>query len=231
MPANKQIIFVGDTHGEWNKLFNRLYQYQISDAYLIHVGDIGIGFSQETKEQKLFSMINDELAEKNIKFLGIRGNHDDPKYFDGRVCLSHFELVPDYTAKTINREKFLFVGGAVSIDRIKRVPNMSWWHDEKIVFDPERIKSCDVLVTHSAPSWNGPFDKSNISSWCENDTSLWEECVEERQLINQIIEICKPAHHFCGHFHCSAQAINGYCISRILDSHDFYEYKKYENIK
>ena len=96
------------------------------------------------------------------------------------MIFSNLEFIEDYTVKDLNGEKFLFVGGAISIDRRYRRESIDYWIDEPFVFDENKAQECDVLVTHSAPSWIGPFDKDGISGWCAKDENLWDEGVMER---------------------------------------------------
>jgi hypothetical protein len=222
---NTDIYLVGDIHSEFDTLFRKITHLEIGNCYLIHVGDGGEGFLPESKQMRQFKHYNDFFKKYNIQYLSIRGNHSNPEYFQGNVNLSNFELIPDYTYREFNGEKFLFVGGATSIDRYVRVPHMSWWEDEVFVLKPELVKEVDVLVTHSCPSWIGNFSKSGIASWCVKDPTLWAECVKERQDHDKLIELCKPKKHYCGHFHESHFTSNNGCDSRILDILEIVEHR------
>lgn len=215
----KEIYMVGDLHGSFGAMKMSILNYNISDCYLICVGDLGVGFQHPYKEPSIWRKLNSFFEDHNITFLSIRGNHDDPKYFSGpdRIILSNIELLPDYTRRNINGEDFLFVGGAISVDRINRIPDRSYWHNEAFVLRRELATQCDVLVTHSAPLWNGPNDKTGISGWCNVDNSLWDECVQERKDHSTLIELCTPKKHYCGHFHISSVTENNKCVSTILD--------------
>lgn len=222
---NLPVLICGDLHGEWDALFRKLESLKLENCILIGVGDLGIGFKSPDKQHKEIEFVNNRFKKRNIQFKGCRGNHDDQGYFLGSVKLSNFELLPDYTYREFNGEKFLFVGGAVSVDRRGRVPNMSWWEDEAMVLKPELVKKVDVLITHSCPSYNGPFEKGAISGWCERDSTLWEECVEERKLHDKLIELCECKKHYCGHFHLSSDVeVNG-CRSKILDILEIVEHR------
>jgi hypothetical protein len=222
---NLPVLLVGDTHGDWDALFRKLEYLQIEDCVLLHVGDIGIGFKSPDKQHREIELLNNRFKKRNIQFKGCRGNHDDPKYFLGSVIHSNFELIRDYSYQKFNGERFLFVGGAVSIDRRMRVPNMSWWEDEAFVLKPELVDKVDVLITHSAPQWIGDFQKSGIAGWCEKDPTLWEECVKEREDIAKLIELCGCKKHLCGHFHQSHFASHNGCDSRILDILEIVEHR------
>jgi predicted phosphodiesterase len=214
---SKPIYIVGDIHGKWDHLFLKIKASEIRNFTLIGVGDLGVGFLDADKQARQFDYINSFFGGKGIDFIGIRGNHDDPSYFNSSIDRSNFKLLPDYTSLTLNDKEFLFVGGAVSIDRKIRKEGVSYWTDEKFVLDHSKIKRCDVLVTHSAPTWSGPFDKSGISGWCDRDETLWDECLQERKDHDVLIKLCGASRHYCGHFHTSSSVDFDGCISTILD--------------
>ena len=63
----------------------------------------------------------------------------------------------DYTVEEIGGKTYLFVGGALSIDRELRLEGHSWWSDEDIkeLSDDEWNSIAgkfDVVITHTAPS-------------------------------------------------------------------------------
>ena len=62
------------------------------------------------------------MSEANNWIVFVRGNHDNPAYFDG-VQFNHkrFLAVPDYTILSACNHTILCVGGAVSIDRCLRM--------------------------------------------------------------------------------------------------------------
>lgn len=217
------IAIVGDIHGNFSHLKNIVSQHRLRNCCLICVGDLGVGFKHPNIEKKNFEELNDFFAHESITFLSIAGNHDDPKYFNGLIDFNHFKLLPDYSQLRINGKHFLFVGGAISIDRGIRLPNLSWWEGEEFIFDKSLAQKCDILVTHTAPNWIGPNDKNQIASFCQRDETLWDECCQERQDMNQLIELTQPQKHFCGHFHISQSAVNGTCHSRILNENEICE--------
>jgi hypothetical protein len=211
------IFAVGDNHGRYDKLFKKLDDLNINKCTLIHLGDGGEGFLPHKKQMRQFEHLNECFKKRDIQYLSIRGNHSDPSYFDGRVSMSNFKLLPDYTYLTLNDKKFGFVGGAVSIDRRMRAEGISYWKDEKFVLDHSKIERCDVLVTHSAPSWLGEFTKQGILSWCNRDEYLWRDCVKEREEIAVLYELANPHKAFIGHFHTSLTQTHNGCVSTILD--------------
>ena len=223
---NTPIYIHGDNHGKWDRLFDLIDRGNITDATLIGVGDVGIGFKIKEKQDRELELLNNRFKKRNIQYITIRGNHDDPSYFDGSVKLSHFELIPDYTLRELNGETFLFVGGAISIDRQFRKVGSSYWTDEVFVLKPELIKKCDVLIAHTAPYWVGPFDKQGLESWCIKDVHLWDECKKERMDADELVKLSQPNRSYHGHFHISAWVDFRDCYARILDIDEIVEHRK-----
>ena len=68
----------------------------------------------------------------------------------------------------------------------------------------------------SGPTWNGPFEKDGIQSWCDKDPTLWEECLKERTEHDILIKKSKAKRHYCGHFHQYYFVDFDDCCSRII---------------
>lgn len=230
--VNNPIYIIGDIHGRFGDLKDIIIKNDIHDCIIICVGDYGIGFNfsyqRELETQKI---LNEFFKLRNIKFYTIRGNHDDPSYFKCNVRLQYtnLELLEDYTELELNGEKFLFVGGAVSIDRRFRKESIDYWIDEIFKLDLDKVQKCDVLITHSAPTWIGPFDKDGISRWCAKDVTLWDECLKERKEHDQLVNKCNPNRLYCGHFHQTHAVDMNDCYGRILSELEILEHKPRTN--
>jgi len=220
---NRAVYVVGDTHGNWKPLKYKIKSFDMSDCTIINVGDIGLGFKSYNRQEEELVGVNEFFKERGIELFGIRGNHDDPHFFDGGYSFSNMEFLQDYAVRTFNDKIFQFIGGAVSVDRMHRREGESYWKDEKFNFDPNKCVKCDVLITHSTPSWNGPTDKAPISNWLMVDKDLWPELQQERADHDKVIELCKPSRHYCGHFHLNETAEHNGCRSRILDIDELLE--------
>lgn len=222
------VYILGDTHGMWTPLRHRIEKYNIKSCTIIGVGDNGIGFVHPDKQHAAFKALNEFFKDRDIEFMSIRGNHDDPSYFLGGVKYSNFELLPDYTTREINGEKYLFVGGAVSIDRRVRTPHQSYWYDEIFVLKPELITECDVLITHSAPTWLGDFNKSGIEGWLSKDDTLWDECMKERIDHDILYAMARPSTAYCGHFHIHTIGRCDRTIATIVGEGELFEHNPYD---
>jgi hypothetical protein len=219
------IVFLGDNHGAWSTLLYEIERRKIENCFIISVGDCGIGFESKEYNFKLFELLNKDFKERNIYFKAIRGNHDDPSYFKtGKVHLSHFELLEDYTTIKYKNKTIQFIGGAISIDRTGRKEGSSYWKDEGAVLRKDLCKEVDVLVTHTAPSLCYPqtFNKI-VYGWANQDEKLIIDLKEEGALLDQVFEICKPKLHIYGHFHTSWDEQQNTCRHKLLDIDEFWE--------
>ena len=243
------MIFVGDTHSSWKELFHKIKQKQITDQEIFHVGDMGLGYFDMEYNLKQISDINDFMAERNIILYGIRGNHDNPHYFDGTYSLSNFKLLEDYSVIECEGKNVLCIGGAISPDRIEsKAKNMIeirnnshsekryWWPDEEFNFDKDKLKAfrdIDIVVTHTCPDFCVPVNKKKsdypefIRNYDLDDWSLIADLKKEREIITEVHDILKKENDleywFYGHFHRSHRDLMGPINYVLLGINELYE--------
>jgi len=245
----RSVIYLGDIHGNFEWLKGEIKRRKIGNnkdiTYLIQVGDFGIGFNPKTDLQTLL-LLNKFFKLRNIVALIIHGNHDDPTFFKGNHMYSNLKLVEDYTTMDIFDRKYLFVGGAVSIDRMYRIGSdrhasqygshrESYWKDEIFVLDEEKlanITDIDVIITHSCPEYCYPDNRrgfgSFVDSFADNDILLHHDLTVERTNITKMFDILKKngnniKFHAYGHFHNTNISINGYTSHYLLNINEFRE--------
>lgn len=225
----KPIYLLGDHHGDYEWVLHRVLRKCIRGSILIHVGDGAEGFpswSAETAEG-----LNRCFESMDVEYLCIRGNHSNPGCFDGSTMLSHFKLLPDYTRMQFGGESWLFVGGAISIDRFARVPGKTWWPEEAMVLREDLAGPADVLVTHSGPSWLGPSpDDPFVLPYLHEEqavggSTLLDDLIAERQRHDVLFNLVKPKRWFFGHFHMWAEVVHQGCHVRLLDALEFVKYQ------
>lgn len=163
-----KLYFIGDLHGNFNHLKYMLKD--IKNSYLIQVGDFGIGFTSYLNDRSTLESLNLFLRERGCILYAIRGNHDNPSFFDGHINFDSLKLVSDYSVVNFKGwGNILFIGGGISIDRTYRheesiiSSNTYWWKEEKVVLDLDKLESftdIDIIVTHTAPNYCYP-DNTN----------------------------------------------------------------------
>ena len=194
-----------------------------SNSLFIIAGDCGIGYNKKKYYDDIFEKFNKILSYNNSFIIFIRGNHDDPEYFNGEsINLSNIKAVPDYSVISVCNKNILCVGGAISLDRTWRVKQEErinrfssnkktiYWKNEAPIFDKnllnEAIKSfkIDYVISHSAPSFVST-EKFGIEEWLENDKNLLSDITEERKVLDKVFETLrdnnmKPFYWAYGHF-------------------------------
>jgi DNA repair exonuclease SbcCD nuclease subunit len=212
---NKKFL-LGDIHGHWGVILDKLDYLNEENICIIQVGDFGIGFDDIDKEFNRLSRLNDKLVELKSDLFVLRGNHDNPSWFKSsefgvlKDKLTNIFFVPDYTVLNIDSENILFIGGAVSIDRVhRRINRMGWWADEVIKFDFERIKNIrdiDRIICHTAPDFCHPLKFNQlVYDFATKDDLLLKDLKEERanmtKLVTLLMKNNKLKGYYYGHFH------------------------------
>lgn len=245
------IVLCGDIHGEFrpHDLFFIGIQRNIpEESSIIQVGDFGVGF-KERKEPHYLFLLNQLLVRKNSHLYIVRGNHDDPSYFQGQKNYSNIDFVPDYSLREIEGQNFLFVGGATSIDRyFGREVGKNFWEDENVKFESEKLISVllqnqiDVVVTHSAPCHCFPlfkpvgpsvnFELTAQERWEEeqNLKKINKLVRQEREALTNIHRTLEtynqlPNDWYYGHFHKSNLYVVGDTKYHLLDINEFKEHR------
>ena len=225
MDDTKPIFYIGDHHGDWKQLFWFANRLKLENCYLISVGDSGIGFRPKNEQIENINVLNNKFKKLDITFMSIRGNHDDPSYYNGdnKIQLDNFQTIEDYTVMEHNGKLIQFIGGATSIDRSMRREGISYWSGESLNFQKDGLQKVDTLVSHTAPSWCFPqgFNEM-VYSWAREDADLLEELTDERAVMSEIAKVCQPSLHLYGHFHDSwSEEING-CKHRLLNINEIW---------
>ena len=220
IPNNyKDIYVIGDIHGEFKELaWTLIEKYHISDSVVVIAGDCGFGFEKPGYYEDLyFGKLEKRLKSKNILILCLRGNHDDPDYFNGerRIDWEFLKCIPDYSEIHFKDKSFLCIGGAVSVDQDWRITENSiqkrmgsskrvWWENEipielgdsAIQRLPGHIYS---VITHECPISFLPVLARGIGG--VNTEDIFESVLESREYLEKILWRTKPTRWYYGHHH------------------------------
>lgn len=215
-PNAKSVVICGDIHGEFeNLVYQCCVRYKMRDTLIIVAGDCGFGFDMRFSTLEGLTALIRRLVITNNWLVFVRGNHDDPWYFDGEhVGYERFRAVPDFSVLTACGHQILCVGGAVSIDRDVRTKDKDWWEDEKPVLDYGCLNQVyvagyeiDTVVTHTAPS----FCEFTMPPGVVDSEELLADMQEERRVMDGLQDCLRHDGHplrrwFYGHFHHSWNA-------------------------
>lgn len=227
------IFFVGDIHGNFTYLKHILNSH-IENAIVVVCGDVGIGFSSPETHIEIFRDLQNIASKKGITICFVRGNHDNPHYFNPDalkfICqelvtdFPNVMLIKDYDLLLTDFGNILCIGGGISIDRIGRELNESYWSNEVVKdfsqadFQNLSEHAIDIVVSHTAPSSFLPYgiDSDIVNRFAEYDPCLKFDLFEERELLQrvftQIMDNWSPKFWYYGHYH-----RNLYSIQQSLD--------------
>lgn len=189
--SNQPIYGIGDLHGDFNSLLRNIKNRNITDCSFINLGDCGLGFYLKSIHLQELREVNNVLKERNIFLYLFRGNHDDPAYFnrevkdDDEFMLSNIKVLPDYTVMTINDNNILIVGGATSIDRIKRKRDDNQARKYYLAFYPKASEE--------------DIKKAVLPSYWENEQPFFDQNALE-EITNDGIKISAVLTHTCPSF-------------------------------
>ena len=201
-------------------------RFTLENSVVVVCGDCGFGFNKPQYYLDLLEKANELFASTNTHILFVRGNHDDPSYFDGEVInMSNIKAIPDYSViKTINSTT-LCVGGAISVDRLwrkqqevrlnkysKSKSKKLYWDGEEVflnenVLDELRDNNIKLngVITHTSPSFAFPNEKDSALGWFKLDTKLKDDLKTERKTLDKLFELLISEHEIktwsYGHFH------------------------------
>ena len=165
------VTFIGDVHGQF-EIYNRIRLQH--DNPTIQVGDFGFGFEP----------IPNDLRETDRI---VRGNHDNLTI--AKTCPN---WIPDGTVES----NMMFVGGAFSVDRWRRIEGVDWWADEELsihelgqMINIYEVAKPEIMVTHDCPG-----NMCHIMNCYENESRT-------NQAFDAMLDIHRPTLWIFGHYH------------------------------
>jgi len=207
------LVVMGDTHGNWSSIVEFCQHYR--DYCIIQVGDFGLGFYNKIKEYHRLKKLNKHLHDSHNELIAIRGNHDSPIYFHNKWVEEEILLSNDYTIVQFGDKRIQLIGGGISIDRSERIINRTWWIDEELKFDAERVEKVDILITHVSPT-DLPLSKAEANTTvmhyhgveASQGGDLLGELAHEQQMCQNLSDLTECKAHYFGHLHHAMIYIN-----------------------
>ena len=199
----RHYVFCGDTHNDLDFATKAAAIARQHGAEMVQLGDFG--FLWPGNDQ--LDGLSDMLVSFGVTLRFVDGNHDDHprlrKYV--RACEAT-PIAPNviYQPRGSVHEdedgtRFLFCGGAPSIDRAYRTKGLSWWPEEVITrAELDRALSATgpihVLVTHDAPGFPPGFSAKGSPAYRRaQDLSM--------KRIDALIRKHRPTLNAHGHWH------------------------------
>ena len=211
---NVRVLVTGDTHGNiWGRFssVNPDLKGLTKNDIVIIAGDFGVIWANEKNvddvdyENRQLNYLND----RGYTILVVGGNHENwprllslPKVKKFGVELGKIRdnvfFIPNGTIMTLGGKRYFFFGGALSIDKHMRLPDISWWKEEipsnevmqQGIDNLDKVKNkVDVIVTHT-------MDTDSVRA---NGFNLKIDPVSN--YLRLVKNTTKYSQWFCGHFH------------------------------
>ena len=224
----------GDTHGDLTKIIDFIQRFELKlGDNIIVLGDFGIFWRKDEKDAKYWMQFYEENC-NGVHLYWIDGNHENfdiiknwninknyeydnsdhihycPRGFETNIELQNGEI-----------RKALFIGGADSVDKFRRINHLSWWEDETITNkDIENIKGSYYYVfSHCCPRSVFENNKVFLCNICNiNENNVVHQSEDKLEQLKNNIYFKE---WWFGHYHVNKYLGNNfYCL---LD--DFVELK------
>lgn len=245
---NNSNIFTGDVHGYFENFMHVICNIEnFENCNIFVLGDIGVGFYKENYYVNLFNKMNKKLKNKNITLLFIRGNHDDPFYFEtDKFNISNIIFVDDFDIVKTKDDNILCIGGAISSDRTIRwkfdkltqqIVNDGYWENEKIKNIPENfgdfIKdiNINIICTHCAPNFIENNYTGIPSYYTDRDKTLIDDIINNQQILDNLYNNYfknKILKWYYGHYHYNKftefDNVDFICIKDLVDHQISYRF-------
>lgn len=201
----KGLIVCGDIHGKLRELVWKLSQHGITNANVIVLGDFGVGFDNSMDFE--YQRLEKKLIKNDLVIHALRGNHDDPAYFDGTHNYERLKFLKDNEVVNISGENILIIGGANSTDvawrieenkKLAKKNRKCWWENEGITKVPINTlpKRVDYIMSHEAPLTFLPIiTKGNFSD------EVYDKILDSRKYLDNVLMEVNAKKWFYGHYH------------------------------
>lgn len=156
------VYVTGDKHQRFDSLWFFADRMKLTEQdYIIVLGDMGLFWRHDKKDANEII----KYFEKNYKFnlYFIDGNHENFKLLNAlEEDENHMGYVSEHIRHlkrgrtyNIDGKKILALGGADSVDKLRRTPGLSWWEEETITDDDiARVDNgvhYDYILSHCCP--------------------------------------------------------------------------------
>ena len=232
-----RILMAGDPHGDRTNVSMLLDVAVLTDCTkIMFLGDFGY-FEHIPQNPSFVTAISVEAVRVNVEIHFIKGNHDNHEMLN-RLYGEHGSVKeiakmvyyhPNCEVWEWDGVVFGAIGGAVSIDKNKRTPGHTWWHNEEIsnvdLRKCEEMGNVDVLLSHDCPL------TGNVEDYCDfRADALF---MGHRRKLQHVVEVVKPKLLFHGHFHVRYEGTANYTVDEgdvvwfpIIGLFHNYDYRK-----
>lgn len=213
------VYVLGDIHGEFGKL-NTFINRKKPDV-IICCGDFG--YWREDFQDPESELCIGEIIPKQTKIFWCDGNHEDHnslQYFiSGKdlsspiECCDNIFYCPRGSFLQLNTTKFLFLGGALSVDKEYRTPMVDWFPNETLSDDDLKHltdENIDIIISHTNPkcvNYKLKQKYKDMDKFLDPSTEVLQDMYIKYN----------PKKWYFGHYHFFNKFIHDNCEFTVLD--------------
>ena len=205
------VYVTGDCHGDFRKIYEFADKMDLAEEdYIIVLGDMGLFWRYDKKDANVF--IKDFEARYNFNLYFIDGNHEnfvllnrleEDENYMGNVS-KHIKWLKRGRTYNIDGKKILAIGGADSVDKNLRTPDLSWWIQEQITNeDVSKVEAThyDYVLSHCCPTSIFNMNKVYLCTRGNivDDTNI--EFHQSENKLEQILNFIEFDKLYFGHYH------------------------------
>ena len=198
----------GDIHGNFAEVVDFRNKMKLTkEDTIILLGDVGICWRKDKKDMQQYVKIWEEYENTPMLYF-IDGNHENFDILltlpDGIVS-EHIVWLQRGTVRTFEGKKCLFIGGAESVDKFRRIEHLSWWEEETISpLLPKLVHAgyYDYVFTHTCP-----LKVLQENKYILTDLQVDQETLthNSEKVLQEIEDKIMYKHWFFGHYHKNVQ--------------------------
>jgi hypothetical protein len=192
VPQNRAFNRVRD-NDEYAKKEKKMFitPNMFNESVIILLGSFGFGNKDFSFFEKKLSEFNTALAKNNCHILFVRGNDEDPSYFEEeKINFSNIKTLVSNCVIAFNNFNCLCIGGGLSMDREWKKAKMkelgcSYWENEDISIDWDDMKKTlestnfACVISRQIPTFVHPMT-DNQNRWLKTNPELASEIVNSR---------------------------------------------------
>lgn len=213
-----KVLLVGDTHCDTTFAINVTdMARELEVETIVQLGDFCLRLNES-----FLRVWSDWLDEDDSRlFFWLDGNHDDHDFLDEMtdgadldhpVAFWHENMYycPRGSVTKLGDTTVMFMGGAHSIDWMRRTPGVDWWPQETIKDHEvdraiDNAYDVDVICSHDCPEtiwFGGKLD--------EGDYKVDRASEHNRKQVTRLVEAVLPWNLYHGHYHESYSTMSIY---------------------
>lgn len=215
-----KVFIMGDLHGQFGYLNTFICKKCKKGDIVICCGDFGYFPNLDNDHKK--------IKTHGTKVLFCDGNHEDHwslrSLKDNEICKNVFYMSRGSTYELPDGRNILFMGGALSIDKLERKTGIDWFPEETISYNDMLNlprKKIDIIVSHTCPD-------ECLDIMLKHNSIKKNDC--STKALSQLLELYKPELWFFGHWHkYDSGIINNtkwYCLNMVKCTNYYKELRK-----